>query len=83
MTWDLTDVVRATGAEVQRRGSASVFACVATDSRKLAPGALFVALRGEKVDGSQFVERQSERVQNQIRRFVECIAAAVAEAQFG
>jgi UDP-N-acetylmuramoyl-tripeptide--D-alanyl-D-alanine ligase len=55
VTWDLVDVVRATGAEVQRRGSASVFTCVATDSRKLAPGALFVALRGERFDAHHFV----------------------------
>ena len=30
---------------------------IAFDSRRVKPGSLFVALRGEKVDGSQFVEQ--------------------------
>jgi UDP-N-acetylmuramoyl-tripeptide--D-alanyl-D-alanine ligase len=53
--WHLADVVRATGADVHRRGRPATFPCVATDSRKLVPGALFVALRGERFDAHHFV----------------------------
>ena len=52
--WLLADVVRATGAEVAQRGAASEFSCVATDSRNLAGGELFVALRGERYDAHAF-----------------------------
>ncbi len=34
---------------------------IAYDSRRVQPGALFVAIKGEKVDGSQFVEMALER----------------------
>jgi UDP-N-acetylmuramoyl-tripeptide--D-alanyl-D-alanine ligase len=55
VTWRLHDVVRATGAEVVRRGSAAEFARVATDTRTLAGGELFVALKGERHDAHGFV----------------------------
>lgn len=32
------------------------FTCVTTDSRKIPPGCLFVALKGEKFDGHSFIE---------------------------
>ncbi len=54
MTWELADVVRATGAEVVRRGDTTRFTGIATDSRTLARGALFVALRGERFDAHRF-----------------------------
>ena len=34
---------------------------IAYDSRRVQPGALFIALKGEKVDGAQFVEQAVER----------------------
>ena len=55
MTWRLADVVRATGADVHARGAAASFSGVATDSRRLAAGALFVALRGERFDAHHFL----------------------------
>lgn len=48
------DVVSATSAEV-RGVPALLYPSVSTDSRTLAPGALFVALDGERFDGHGFV----------------------------
>lgn len=54
MNWDLSTVAAAVGGG--RRGAATVTA-VATDSRRVAPGSLFVALRGERFDGHEFVNQ--------------------------
>ena len=54
MTWSLDDVVRATGAEVWQRGAAVAFEGVATDTRTLTGGELFVALRGPRYDAHHF-----------------------------
>jgi UDP-N-acetylmuramoyl-tripeptide--D-alanyl-D-alanine ligase len=48
-------VVSATGALQTRRGPRASFTEVCTDSRQLKPGALFVALRGEKFDAHDFL----------------------------
>jgi UDP-N-acetylmuramoyl-tripeptide--D-alanyl-D-alanine ligase len=48
------DVILATSAEVRGGGAAS-YPSVSTDSRTLLPGALFVALEGERFDGHSFV----------------------------
>jgi UDP-N-acetylmuramyl pentapeptide synthase len=53
--WRLAEVARATGAEVARHGGVTVFSGVATDSRTLAAGELFVALRGARYDAHAFV----------------------------
>ena len=50
---DLASVALATGGRV--RGENVLFLRVATDSRTLRPGDLFVALRGERFDGHNFV----------------------------
>jgi UDP-N-acetylmuramoyl-tripeptide--D-alanyl-D-alanine ligase len=55
MTWRLADVVRATGASVHCRGCFATFTAVGTDSRQLEPGAMFVALRGERYDAHAFL----------------------------
>ena len=39
---------------VAQRGADPVFTSVGTDTRTLAPGALYVALRGERFDGHDF-----------------------------
>ncbi|MGH9773423.1 MAG: UDP-N-acetylmuramoyl-L-alanyl-D-glutamate--2,6-diaminopimelate ligase [Candidatus Acidiferrales bacterium] len=51
------------GAEIlQLAGSAeALISSIAYNSRKVAPGALFFALRGEKSDGNQFVSQAIER----------------------
>lgn len=58
---------RFTAAEISRAldlpedGPAREFSSVSTDTRDLHPGALFVALQGERFDGADFVE-QAERL---------------------
>jgi UDP-N-acetylmuramoyl-tripeptide--D-alanyl-D-alanine ligase len=78
VTWRLADVLRATGAEVYRRGDATSFTGIATDSRALARGALFVALRGERFDAHHFAAEAAgagaagvlvERVPAELERF--------------
>jgi UDP-N-acetylmuramoyl-tripeptide--D-alanyl-D-alanine ligase len=51
----LSEAAAATGARL--RGADIAFDSVGTDTRTLAPGALFVALKGERFDGHDFVAR--------------------------
>jgi UDP-N-acetylmuramoyl-tripeptide--D-alanyl-D-alanine ligase len=53
--WRLDDVVRATGASVVRRGRTGEFARIATDTRTLVGGELFVALKGAHHDAHRFL----------------------------
>lgn len=50
------EVLAATKGQCLAPGSAAKFAGVATDTRKLAAGSLFVALSGERFDGHDFIE---------------------------
>ena len=54
---DLTvsEVAAVTGGHVARGDGATVVSAVATDSRRIPAGALFVALRGEEADGHDYV----------------------------
>lgn len=52
--WSLADAVGATGATVVREGRASEFVRITTDTRTLAGGELFVALKGERHDAHAF-----------------------------
>ncbi|TXF13177.1 UDP-N-acetylmuramoyl-tripeptide--D-alanyl-D-alanine ligase [Pelomicrobium methylotrophicum] len=56
---DLEQAARA--ATCERRGANVVFSGVATDSRSVGPGELFVALRGPRFDGHAFVAAAAER----------------------
>lgn len=53
MTWELESI--ASAVDGLASGTA-VIECVDTDSRRIRPGSLFVALVGEKFDGHHFVE---------------------------
>jgi UDP-N-acetylmuramoyl-tripeptide--D-alanyl-D-alanine ligase len=53
MNRDLAELARVTGGVLH--GDDTAFGVVTSDSRALEPGALFVALRGERFDGHQFV----------------------------
>ena len=57
----LGDAAAAVGGTLDERTAGHVFARVETDSRKLRPGDLFVALRGERFDGHDFVAQALER----------------------
>jgi UDP-N-acetylmuramoyl-tripeptide--D-alanyl-D-alanine ligase len=53
MIRDLAELARVTGGVL--RGDDVSFGAVLSDSRAIEPGALFVALRGERFDGHQFL----------------------------
>jgi UDP-N-acetylmuramoyl-tripeptide--D-alanyl-D-alanine ligase len=53
MIRSLAELARVAGGVLH--GADAAFAAVTIDSRALEPGSLFVALRGERVDGHQFV----------------------------
>ncbi len=55
----LREAATVIGARV--RGDDARFGSVSTDSRTLAQGALFVALRGERFDGHRFIDAAKER----------------------
>jgi UDP-N-acetylmuramyl pentapeptide synthase len=52
----IEEVLEATGGTLVREGARDSFTGVLTDSRKLAPGCLFVAIKGANFDGHDFVE---------------------------
>ena len=56
---NLATAAQALGARIE--GSDSRFESVSTDSRTLEPGALFVALRGERYDGHAYLAAAKER----------------------
>lgn len=55
MHWTLQDIITATGGAVVAGRSDLVCTSVTTDSRQVASGALFFALRGPRHDGHDFV----------------------------
>lgn len=55
----LDEIVRATGAAASG-GNGTVFADVTTDTRTIGKGALFVALKGERFDGEDFLQKAQE-----------------------
>jgi len=54
-SWTVSEVGRALGVPAAHPGSATEFSAVSTDSRSLPPGALFVALKGDRFDGHDFL----------------------------
>jgi UDP-N-acetylmuramoyl-tripeptide--D-alanyl-D-alanine ligase len=59
MIRDLAELACVTGGVLS--GSNAAFGAVISDSRALEPGALFVALRGERFDGHQFVPEAQQK----------------------
>jgi UDP-N-acetylmuramoyl-tripeptide--D-alanyl-D-alanine ligase len=59
MMMQLSEAARALHAGV--RGTDVAISSVSQDSRSLAPGALFVALRGERFDGHRFLAQAAQR----------------------
>jgi UDP-N-acetylmuramoyl-tripeptide--D-alanyl-D-alanine ligase len=60
-TLTLADVLDATGGTLASPASALVFSAVSIDSRSLPAGALFVAIKGPRFDGHDFLARAQER----------------------
>ncbi|HET6420414.1 MAG TPA: UDP-N-acetylmuramoyl-tripeptide--D-alanyl-D-alanine ligase [Geobacteraceae bacterium] len=54
MIFTFEEIVRATGGEISGKGDGSV-AGVSTDSRTVSPRDLFIALKGERFDGHDFI----------------------------
>lgn len=52
--WDSAEVARALGV-APPSGPPAIFAAVSTDTRAIVPGALYVALEGERFDGHAFL----------------------------
>ena len=57
----LTQVMQATNAVLKKITSASIFGGVTTDTRKVEEGMLFVALKGEKFDGHDFIAEAAKK----------------------
>ena len=55
----LAEAAQAIGGEA--RGAPARFTAVSSDSRAIEPGALFVALRGERFDGHAFIDAAHSR----------------------
>ncbi len=52
----LNDLLSMTGATLRAPGRISEFSAFAHDSRQITPGELFIAVRGERRDGHDFIE---------------------------
>ena len=57
--WDIFDVAAAVDGSLIV-GDETDFNGICTDSREAAPGVLFVALRGERVDGHDYISKAVE-----------------------
>jgi UDP-N-acetylmuramoyl-tripeptide--D-alanyl-D-alanine ligase len=55
MGWRLKEILLATGGQCLRGGKSDRFGEVVTDSNKVKAGSVFVALKGERLDGHRFV----------------------------
>jgi len=56
MRWVLGDIAEAVGGKLVRGSPGATVSGVSTDTRTIQPGALFVALKGERFDGHDFLE---------------------------
>lgn len=57
----LTQVMQSTNAVLKKVTSSAVFGGVTTDTRKVEEGMLFVALKGEKFDGHDFIAQAAQK----------------------
>jgi len=61
MTWTLAEIAAATEGRIVRGDADLAVARIATDTRRIEPGDLFVALRGPNFDGHRFVSEAIAR----------------------
>lgn len=57
----LTDLIRATGGTAAVMGERAVTAGLTTDSRRVVPGCVFLALSGERFDGNTFAAEATRK----------------------
>jgi len=78
MGWSLAQILAATGGKRGRAGKRSRYGAVVTDSAKAKKGSVFVALKGERLDGHRFVG-------DAVRRGADCVIAhrALARSALG
>lgn len=57
----LTDLIRATGGTAAVMGERAVSAGLTTDSRRVVPGCVFLALSGERFDGNTFAAEATRK----------------------
>lgn len=77
----LDEVIKATGGTLLQKGAADDFTDVATDTRKITQGSIFVALKGERFDGNDFAASAAEKGAGcvVVSRPVEAEGAAIVE----
>ena len=61
MSWTKNEILFATAGKLLRAGRKNVFGEVVTDSSKVRTGSIFVALKGERLDGHRFVAEAVRR----------------------
>lgn len=84
MGWSRAAILEATGGKLRRAGGRSSFGEVVTDSNKAKIGSVFVALKGERLDGHRFIADAVRRgagcvVVHRVPRSREVGGAAVVE----
>jgi UDP-N-acetylmuramoyl-tripeptide--D-alanyl-D-alanine ligase len=84
MGWSRAAILEATGGKLRRAGARSSFGEVVTDSNKAKIGSVFVALKGERLDGHRFIADAVRRgagcvVVHRVPRSREVGGAAVVE----
>ena len=61
MPWTINEILAATGGRIAREAKQNLFGEVVTDSSKVKKGSVFVALKGERLDGHRFVPEALKR----------------------
>jgi UDP-N-acetylmuramoyl-tripeptide--D-alanyl-D-alanine ligase len=61
MTWSSEEILTATNGTILRQGKKRIFDEVVTDSGKVKRGSVFIAIKGERLDGHQFVSEAIQR----------------------
>ncbi|MEK7341730.1 MAG: UDP-N-acetylmuramoyl-tripeptide--D-alanyl-D-alanine ligase [Candidatus Binatota bacterium] len=61
MSWSRQEILLATGGKILGEGYGAVFGEVVTDSGKVVKGSVFVALKGERFDGHDFLKEAVRR----------------------
>ncbi|MFP3343189.1 UDP-N-acetylmuramoyl-tripeptide--D-alanyl-D-alanine ligase [Halomonas sp. SIMBA_159] len=59
--WALAEIAAALGCHVSAENASLPISSVVTDTRKIEPGCLFIALKGPRFDGHEFVEQAREQ----------------------